>query len=136
MLKKIGFVFLLGAFSTVVQAQSLDGTYRDKLTKIRDIERVPGAGRCAPTGSPIEFRVTGSIIETTAPRSGQVFSTPLANDGSFRISGQQPADRPGMPILLEWNGVLKNSRIVGTLNGRATGRDCDFTLSATKQGRK
>ena len=133
---KAGFTLFFFAISiATAHSQSLDGIYRGKRTLTGETERIPRADRCQATGSPIEFRVTGSIIETTAPRSGQVFSGPLAGDGSFRITGQQPSASPGRPIVLEWKGTLKNSRIEGTSSGLA-GRECHYTFSASKQGRR
>ena len=133
MFQKIGLVLLLSiSLVTTAHAQSLDGTYRGRITFIKDVELLPGADRCTASET-IEFRIIGSTIETKPAGFAQVLVAPLAADGSFRITGQRPSRSPTHPIVAEYTGTVKNSRIEGTSRGQGPGRVCDFTFSARKR---
>jgi hypothetical protein len=134
MIRKVVLSFALAFASlSVTQAQFSDGTYKGQVQLTKDVERIRGADRCIGTGTPFEFRVSGTTITLTF-RPDRSVSGPLAGDGSFQLSAQHPAGQTGKWITTEWKGKLTGSNIAGNSVGRGPGRDCSHSFAAKKVG--
>jgi hypothetical protein len=126
-----GFAF---ASIAVADAQFSDGTYKGSVHLTKDVEHMPNADYCTPTGGQLEFRVSGDKIGLYHERTGKFYFGALPADGNFRISFQHPAGKTNKWINSDWKGRLKGPQIDGNSVGLGPGRDCYHSFSAKKVG--
>jgi hypothetical protein len=131
MIRKVVFSFLiLSVLLGAANAQPAGGTYKGQVQLTKDVERIPGADLCRPTGTKIEFRLSGATISVLF--LGPVFSGPLAGDGTFRISARLPARGHSGWIVLNWTGAVTGASIEGNSSSVSPGRSCYHSFAAKK----